>query len=96
MAARAGVAEGVRAAGRQKGDVLGDILSILFESALVALDRPDTRSWTMQPEHVLVARVPVTQGTHRVAVSFGGSTSRTVSVDVPRTGYAAVVVTEPR
>ncbi len=96
MAARAGVAEGVRAAGRQKGDVLGDILSILFESALVALDRPDTRSWTMLPEHVLVARVPVTQGTHRVAVSFGGSTSRTVSVDVPRTGYAAVVVTEPR
>lgn len=96
MAARAGIAEGVRAAGRQKDDVLGDILSILFESALVALDRPDTRSWTMLPERVLAARVPVMPGAHSVAVSFGGSSARTLLVEVPPSGYAAVVVTEPR
>src|SRR5690606_14996704 len=49
MAARAGVAEGVRAAGKQESDALGDVLSILVETSLVALDRPDTRSWTMLP-----------------------------------------------
>jgi hypothetical protein len=50
----------------------------------------------MLADRVLVARVPVTQGQHNVAVSFGGSISRTVSVDVPSNGFAAVVVTEPR
>jgi len=99
MAARAGVAEGVRAAGKGKkkhNDALGDVLSILVEGTLVALDRPDTRSWTMLPNRVLVARLPVAAGTHKVEVSFGGSTSRSVAVDVPSSGFAAVVVTEPR
>lgn len=95
MAARAAMAEGVRAGGRQQSSALGDILSILFESALVAFDRPDTRSWTMLPDRVLVARLPVTPGLHSVAVSIGGS-GRTVPIDVPSGGYAAVVVTEPR
>ena len=53
MAARAALAEGVRAGGKQKSSLLGDLLSILFESTLVALDRPDTRSWTMLPDRVL-------------------------------------------
>ncbi len=98
MATRAAVAEGIRAGGRQESKVLGDVLAIVFESALVAFDRPDTRSWTTLPGRVLVARVPVAPGQHTVAVSFAGSGSagRTIAVDVPSAGYAAVVVTEPR
>lgn len=96
VAARAAVSEGVRAAGRQDSQALGDVLSILVEATMVALDKPDTRSWTMLPGQVLVARVPVAAGPQDVAVSFGGRTARTVQVDVPDKGWAAVVVTEPR
>lgn len=96
LAARAAVAEGIRAGGKKQSSLLGDVLSILFESALVALDRPDTRSWTMLADRVLVARVPVAPGPHTVDVSFGGSGGRSVAVDVRKGSYAAVVVTEPR
>jgi hypothetical protein len=96
LAARAAVAEGIRAAGKKESNLLGDLLSIIFESTLVALDRPDTRSWTMLPDRVLVARLPVSPGSHTVQVSVGGSASRDVTVDVRDNGYAAVVVTEPR
>ena len=96
MASRAAVAEGVRAGGNQQSSALGDVLSILVETTMVALDRPDTRSWTMLPDRVLVARLPVAAGAHTVEVSFGGSGSRSIPVDVPNGGFAAVVVTEPR
>ncbi len=96
MAARAGMAEGVRAGGNRQSSVLGDVLAILFESTMVALDRPDTRSWTMLPDRVLVARLPTAPGSHTVDVAFGNGVNRRVSVDVPDGGFAAVVVTEPR
>jgi hypothetical protein len=98
LAARAAVSEGVRAGGTQESELLGDVLSILVESALVALDRPDTRSWTMLPDRVLVARVPVAPGAHTVGVRFDdvSGADRALSVDVPNDGWAAVVVTEPR
>jgi hypothetical protein len=52
----------------------------------------------MLPDRVLVARVPTVPGPHTVDVSFAGTpgAGRTLSVDVPGTGYAAVIVTEPR
>jgi hypothetical protein len=96
MAARAGVAEGVRAAGKAESKVLGDVLSIVVESAMVALDRPDTRSWTMMPGRVLAARIPVAAGEHTVTVSFGGSSQRSVTADTSNVGAATVVITEPR
>ena len=96
MATRAGMAEGVRAAGRKQSSALGDVLSILFESTMVALDRPDTRSWTMLPDRVLVARLPIAPGSHDVDVGFGGGGNRRAAVDVPKGGFAAVVITEPR
>jgi len=98
MAARAAVAEGVRAAGRQSSGLLGDILSLLAEGFMVATDRPDTRSWTMLPARVLVARVPVEPATHEVDIAFqgGAGTGGQVDVDVAPGGYAIVVVTEPR
>jgi hypothetical protein len=98
MAARAAVAEGVRAGGKQESQLLGDVLAIVVESAAVALDRPDTRSWTMLPERILVARVPVTPGAHTVDVRFSGASAadRSYSVDIAAGGYSAVVVSEPR
>lgn len=98
MATRAAVSEGARAAGRDESDALGDVLAVLIESALVALDRPDTRSWTMLPDRVAVARASVGAGRHTVEVRFGGPNgiSRTRTVDVPAGGFAAVVITEPR
>jgi len=97
LASRAAVAEGVRAAGKQNSNALGDLLSILIESALVALDRPDTRSWTMLPARVLVARIPVAPGVHSVKVSFDGiGITRRAEVELAHQGSAAVVLTEPR
>lgn len=98
LAARAAVAEGVRAAGNQQSDALGLALSILVESAAVAADRPDTRSWTMMPGNVLVARLTVPPGSHQVDVAFSGvpSARRSITVEVPARGYRAVVITEPR
>jgi hypothetical protein len=77
---------------------LGDVLSILTESVLVALDRPDTRSWTMLADRVLATRLRVSPGTHEVAVSFAGApgADRHMTIDIPRGGFAVVVVTEPR
>ena len=98
VAARAAVSEGVRAGGSAESKLLGDVLSIAVESVMVALDKPDTRSWTTLPERVLVARVPVDPGSHTVDVSFEGTANagRVQTVEVPSQGYAAVVVTEPR
>jgi uncharacterized protein len=96
MAARAAMTEGVRAGSKKQSNALATVLSLLFESTLVALDRPDTRSWTMLPDRVLVARLPVAAGEHSVEVAFGGSVARTVKVTVADPGYAAVVVTDPR
>ncbi len=96
MVARAAASEGVRVAGNSESQALGDLLSILFEATLVALDKPDTRSWTMLPARVSVARVPVAAGSHEVSVSLGYGVERRSRVDVPAGGWAAVVVTEPR
>jgi hypothetical protein len=78
--------------------VLGDVLALAIEGALVGLDRPDTRSWTMMPGRVLVARVPVAPGhTRRRSLDrWRPSVVRRVSVEVAPKGYAAVIVTEPR
>jgi hypothetical protein len=88
----------VRAAGSQESEALGAVLGVVVESALVALDRPDTRSWTTLPARVLVARVPVDPGSHSVDVTFGeaAGADRKYSVDVPSGSFSAVVITEPR
>jgi hypothetical protein len=98
LASRAAVAEGVRAAGNQESGALGAVLAVAVEGAMVALDKPDTRSWTMMPARVLVARVPVTPGAHTVEVDFEGAPGvrRVASVDVAAGSFGAVVVTEPR
>jgi hypothetical protein len=101
MIARAAVSEGAMAAGRNAGgagEVVGIVAGLGAEAALVALDKPDTRSWTFLPGRVWVARMPVATGPHEVVVQFEGDGigERRVLIDVPAGGYTAVVVTEPR
>jgi hypothetical protein len=98
LAARAAVAEGVRAAGNQSSGGLGDVLALVVEGAAVAADRPDTRSWTMMPGKVFVGRVALPAGTHEVEIAFSGvaAANRTLTIDMPAGGYRAVVITEPR
>jgi len=96
LAARAAVAEGIRAGVRKEDQLLADVLSSVVEAGMVALDRPDTRSWTMLADRVVVARLPVSPGFHQVEVHFGGVTKHIEPLQVPEGGYAAVVVTEPR
>lgn len=100
---RAAVAEGARAAGSQAKDGAGAIVGLLAalaaEGAMVAADKPDTRSWTLLPAFVFVARVPVAPGQHRIAVTAmgsGGREHRDIDVHVKSGGFAVVDVTTLR
>jgi hypothetical protein len=100
---RAAVAEGARAAGSQAKDGAGAIVGLLAalaaEGAMVAADKPDTRSWTLLPAFIFVARVPVSPGAHQVRVTASGSGAREThdfSVDVKPGGFAVVDVTTLR
>jgi tetratricopeptide (TPR) repeat protein len=101
MIARAAAAEGARLAGQQSGGGAGQIVGLLAalaaEGSLVALDKPDTRSWTLLPDRIAVSRVAVRPGDHRVEVRVPGvAEPRTVPVQVGEGGFAVVVVTIPR
>ena len=102
MIARAAAAEGARYAGRQAGGagaLIGLLAALGTEAALVAADTPDTRSWTLLADHVLISRQIVEPGPHRVAVSVSGGglkRLRETSVEVPPGQAVVVVVTEPQ
>ena len=98
MIVRAAAAEGARAAGREDSEWLGTLAALLTEGALLAADKPDTRSWTMLPDRVFVSRTVVAPGTHTVDVRIDGGSrlQRRFEVDVPENGFAAVVWTVPR
>jgi hypothetical protein len=97
MIARAVVAEGARLVGEEVGgggQVFAVLAGLLSESLLVAADKPDTRSWTLLPDKILVSRTRVPAGPHQVEVGLGvgGSAWQSFAVDVPENGYALVVV----
>lgn len=98
MITRAAIAEGARAAGNEGDNLLGIFAALATEAALVAADRPDTRSWTLLPGRVLATRIPVRPGDHVVEVAFGqaGAAPRQFDVTVAPGGFATIVVTEPR
>jgi hypothetical protein len=97
LAARAAIAEGARAAGNQADGVLGVVAALATEAALVAADRPDTRSWTLMPGRILATRIPVAAGAHTVDVGFGaGAPTRQFDVEVAAGGLTTLVITEPR
>lgn len=102
MIARAAAAEGARAAGKQAegaGALVGFLAAAAVEGTLVALDKPDTRSWTTLPDRVYVARSPVPAGAHTVVVEAagpGGRETRTFDVTVPKGGFVVLDVTTLR
>lgn len=103
MIVRAGAAEGARYAGKQAGGsagaVIGLLAALVTEGALVGLDRPDTRSWTMLADHVWVARAEVDPGEHEVKIRVRGpgfESVRSATTRVRPGGVSVVVITEPR
>jgi hypothetical protein len=95
---RAAAAEAARAGGNSQSSGLGWLLALLVEGTMVAMDKPDTRSWNFLPARVLVHRGIVDAGKHeimvRVAPGPGGATTH--EIEVAPGGYATVVVTSPR
>jgi hypothetical protein len=99
MIARAVAAEGMRAAGQQASPAVGLLAALATGATLVALDRPDTRSWSMLADQVLVSRQVVEPGRHEVRVRVTGSgldSTRTFTLTLPPGSTAVLVVTEPQ
>ncbi|MEM6294309.1 MAG: hypothetical protein AAGA54_23750 [Myxococcota bacterium] len=102
MITRAAAAEGARAAGNQAegaGGLVGFLAAAAVEGTLVALDKPDTRSWTTLPDRVFIGRSRVPAGAHKVRVDIagnGGREQRTYDVTVPEGGFVVLDVTTLR
>jgi len=102
MIVRAAAAEGARAAGRQAegvGGLVGFLAAAAVEGTLVALDKPDTRSWSTLPGRVFIGRQRVAAGRHQVEVALtgpGGQERRVYDVDVPADGFVVLDVTSLR
>jgi tetratricopeptide (TPR) repeat protein len=99
MIVRAAAAEGARAAGNQGNEVVGLLSALAIEGAMVALDKPDTRSWTTLPDRVWIGRASVPAGQHTLEISVrgnGGEERRTATVNVGEGGYVVLDVTTLR
>ncbi len=99
MIVRAAAAEGARAAGNEANGAVGLISALALEATMVALDKPDTRSWTLLPDRVFIGRTRVPPGEHRVEVLVqgnGGQETRTMQVNVAEGGYVVLDVTTLR
>jgi hypothetical protein len=99
MIVRAAAAEGARAAGNQGNEVVGLLSALAIEGAMVALDKPDTRSWTTLPDRVWIGRVSVPPGEHTLEIFVegnGGEERRTITVNVGEGGYVVLDVTTLR
>lgn len=100
---RAAAAEAARAAGRassqKNGALIGLLAALAVEGALVAADRPDTRSWTLLPGVVFVTRLSVPPGPHTVTVAArgpGGVEIHESNVNLKSGGFSVVDVTTLR
>jgi len=98
LIARAAAAEAARRLPRKANDSTRSLAALAAEAALLALDKPDTRSWTLLPAHVCICRARVPPGKHELQVQLQGSTqeTRSIQVDVPPGGFAVAAVIEPR
>ena len=99
MIVRAAAAEGARAAGNEGNEVVGLLSALAIEGAMVALDKPDTRSWTTLPDRVWIGRALVPPGEHNLEILVegnGGQERRTTQVNVGEGGYVVLDVTTLR
>jgi len=96
--ARAAIAEGARAAGRQDSKGLGVVAALAVEAAMVALDRPDTRSWTFMPDRIYVSRLSAPPGTHDLQIGLWGRypQRQIIELEVYPGEYSVIVVMDPR
>lgn len=98
LISRAVAAEAARHSAGDKSSLLAGLGALAVEGALVAADRPDTRSWTLVPGYVYIVRNRVEAGTHKVDIRLNGKEplNKTIDVVVPEGGFAAIVVTTLR
>lgn len=105
MIVRAAAAEGARAGGNAAANdsgaagLVGFLAAAAIEGTMVALDKPDTRSWSTLPEKVHIGRAVVPSGAHTVEVTVfgpGGKERHTAEVEVQEGGFAVVDVTTLR
>jgi hypothetical protein len=99
MIARAIAYEGARAVGKKKGgSTTGAVAGSILEAVLVSLDKPDTRSWNLLPNRVLIARTQVPAGKHvlKVQVQAGFTIPHEIEVTVPDRGFVCVPIVELR
>ncbi|MCA9708552.1 MAG: hypothetical protein KDK70_22070 [Myxococcales bacterium] len=105
MIVRAAAAEGARAGGKAAADdsgaagLVGFLAAAAIEGTMVALDKPDTRSWSTLPQRVHIGRAVVPPGAHTVEVTVfgpGGKERHTAELEVHEGGFAVVDVTTLR
>ncbi len=96
MIVRAAAAEGMRQAGNQESSGLGWALALLTEASMAAMDKPDTRSWIFLPDRVYLHRSRVRPGMREITIDLGSAGKRTTTVDLPKRGFATIVVTAPQ
>jgi len=98
MIARAAAAEAARYSLRKSGESTRSLAALATEAALIGLDTPDTRSWTLLPAHVYLCRAQVRPGRHELHVALRGKTQedRIIQVDVPPGGFCLAAIIEPR
>ena len=68
---------------------------------MVALDKPDTRSWTTMPDRVYIARTWLPAGKHHIKIATvggvqGARSIKEVDVEIPADGFAAIDFTTLR
>jgi len=105
MIVRAAAAEGARAGGNAAAKdsgaagLVGFLAAAAIEGTMVALDKPDTRSWSTLPEKIHIGRAVVPAGAHTVEVTVfgpGGKERHTAELEVREGGFAVVDVTTLR
>jgi hypothetical protein len=97
LIARAAAAEAVRYSLRKSDESTRTLAALGTEAALVALDKPDTRSWTFLPAHVWIGRVRAGPGRHELHITLRGKIQeeRIVPVDVPAGGFCVASIVDP-
>lgn len=95
---RAASAEVARAAGNRQSGALGFLAAALVEGTMVAMDKPDTRSWSMLPARIHIARVRVPAGSHTVRLDLHGRSYASLerTLEVPEGGFAVADFTTLR
>jgi hypothetical protein len=91
MVSRLVAGQAARAVGGNN-DALGLLLSLGTQAALTATDTPDTRSWATLPARIVIGRVQVPAGEHRVLVQAQG-VRKEATIKVAPGGWAAVTLT---